>query len=139
MTILAKASVMFLPIIDMNSSNTTCIYLTLAFVTEHARRRDVSPIITFDQPIWWKALMIIRSEALVSDLRRIILRLGGFHAEMSFLGCIGHVLTSYGVQELPGFDMCTQRSDAYAECEGHCSSRPLTCHSRRRSQCNDAY
>ena len=28
--------------------------------------------------------MIIRFELLVSDLRRIVLRLGGFHAEMSF-------------------------------------------------------
>ena len=41
----------------------------------------VSPIITFDQPLRWKALMLIRSEPLVSDLRRIVLRLVGFHAE----------------------------------------------------------
>ena len=92
-----KASVMFLPIIDMNSSDTTCIYSTLACVTEHARRHDVAPIITFDQPLWWKALMIIRSEPLDSDLRRIVLRLGGFHMEMSFLGCIGHVMASSGL------------------------------------------
>ena len=39
-----NASVMFLPIIDMNSSDTTCIYSTMAFVTEHARRHVVSPI-----------------------------------------------------------------------------------------------
>ena len=91
---------MFLPIIDINSSDTTCIYSTLAFVIEHARRHDVSPIITFDQPLWWKALMVIRSEPLVSDLRRIVLRLSGFHAEMSFLGCIGHVMASSGLQEL---------------------------------------
>ena len=95
-----KASVMFLPIIDMNSSDTTCIYSTLAFVTEHARRHDVAPIVTFDQPLWWKALMIIRSEPLDSDLRRTVLRLGGFHTEMSFLGCIGHAMASSGLQEL---------------------------------------
>ena len=90
-----KASVMFLPMIDMNSNDTTCIYSTLAFVTEH-----VSPIITFDQPPWLKALMLIRTKPLVNDLRRIVLRLGGFHAEMSFLGCIGHVMSSSGLQEL---------------------------------------
>ena len=93
-----NASVMFLPIIDMNSSDTTCIYSTMAFVIEHARRHGVSPIITFDQPLWWKALMIIRSEPLVSDLKRIILRLGGFHAETSFLGCIEHGMASSGLQ-----------------------------------------
>ena len=27
--------------------------------------------------------------------------LGGFHTEMSFLGCTGHVLGSYGLPELP--------------------------------------
>ena len=60
-------------------------YSTLAFVTEHARRHDVFPIITFDQPLWWKALVITRSEPLVSDLRRIVLLLSGFHAETSSL------------------------------------------------------
>ena len=44
--------------------------------------------------------MIIRSEPLVSDLTTIFLRLGGFHAEMSFLGCIGHVMASSGLQEV---------------------------------------
>ena len=34
-----KASVMFLPMIDTNSSDTTCIYSTLICVTEHARRQ----------------------------------------------------------------------------------------------------
>ena len=95
-----KASVMFLPMIDMNSNDTTCIYSTLAFVTEHARCHDVSPITTSDQSLWWNALMIIRSEPLVSDLRRIVLRSGGFHAEMSFLACIGHAMASSGLQEL---------------------------------------
>ena len=32
------------------------------FVSEHARRHDVTPIITFDQPLWWKALMIPTTE-----------------------------------------------------------------------------
>ena len=44
--------------------------------------------------------MIIRSDPLVSDLRRIVLRLGGFHADMSFLGCTGHVMGSSGPPEL---------------------------------------
>ena len=95
-----KASVMFLPMIDLNSSDTTCIYSTLTYVCEHARRHGVAPIITFDQPLWWKALVIIQCEPLGSDLKRIVLRLGGFHAEMSYLGCIGHIMASSGLQEL---------------------------------------
>ncbi len=81
-----KASVMFLPIIDMNPS-------------EHEQRHGVTPIVTFDQPLWWKALMIIESEPEESDLRGIVLRIGGFHTEMSFLGSIGHLMDSSGLQE----------------------------------------
>ena len=103
-----KASVMFLPIIDMNSSDTTSIYLALICVTEPARYHDVSSIITFDQPLWWKVLMIIHSDPLVSDLRRMFLRLGGCHADMNFLGCIGHVMASSGLQELLALMYATQ-------------------------------
>jgi hypothetical protein len=95
-----KASVMFMPMIDLNSSDSTCIYSTLMFVSEHARRHGVTPIITFDQPLWWKALMIIKSEPMGSDLRGIVLCLGGFHTEMSFLGCIGYLMASPGLQEM---------------------------------------
>lgn len=76
-----KVSIMFLPIIDMNPSDSTCIYSTLMFVSDHARRHGVTPILTFDQPLWWKALMIVESEPMGSDLRGIVLRLGGFHTE----------------------------------------------------------
>ena len=95
-----KASVMFLPIIDMNPSDSTCIYSTLMFVSEHAQRHGATPILTFDQPLWWKALMIIESEPEKSDLRGIVLRLGGFHTQMSFLGSIGHLMDSSGLQEM---------------------------------------
>ena len=95
-----KSSVMFLPIIDMNPNDITCVYSTLKYIQDHAHRHDVTPIITFDQPLWWKALMIIVTEPVGSDLRNIVLRLGGFHTEMSFLGCIGHLIAASGLQEL---------------------------------------
>ena len=95
-----QSSVTFLPMIDMSSSDPTCIFSTLKFVTEHARKHNVTPIITFDQPLWWKALTIIMSEPLGSDLREIVLRLGGFHIEMSFLGCIGNLMAGSGLKEL---------------------------------------
>jgi len=36
--------------------------------------------------------MIIMPEPLGGDLSKIVLRLGGFHTEMSFLGCIGSLM-----------------------------------------------
>ena len=92
-----KSSVLFLPMINMNPSDITCIYSTLKFIEDHAHRHDVTPIVTFDQPLWWKALMIIVSEPDGSGLRNIVLRLGRFHTEMSFLGSIGHLMAGSGL------------------------------------------
>ena len=95
-----KASVMFLPMLNMNPSDITCVYSTLMYVQDHAHRYNVTPIITFDQPLWWKALMILVTEPVTSQMKQMVLRLGGFHTEMSFLGCIGHLMASSGLQEL---------------------------------------
>ena len=86
--------------IDMNPSDVTCVYSTLKYIREHARRHDVTPIITFDQPLWWKAQMIIVTEPVGSDLKDIILRLGDFHGEMSFLECIGYLMAGSALQEV---------------------------------------
>ncbi len=94
------SSIMFLPMIDMNPSDATCIYSTLKFLAEHARRHSAMPVVTFDQPLWWKALMIVDTEPVDSDLKTLVLRLGGFHLEMSFLGSIGHLMSSSGLQHI---------------------------------------
>ena len=95
-----EASVVFLPMIDLNPSDLIYIYSTLHFVSDHARRYNVTPILTFGQPLWWKALTIIRSEPVDSSLHSIVVRLGGFHTLMSFLGCIGYLMTGTGLKEL---------------------------------------
>ena len=95
-----RSSMMFLPMIDMNPSDVTCVYSTLKYVCKHARRHNVTPVITFDQPLFWKSLMIIVTESVGSELKDIVLRLGGFHTEMSYLGCIGHLMAASGLQEL---------------------------------------
>ncbi len=66
-----KSSVLFLPMINMNPSDITCVYSTLKFIEGHAQRHDVTPIVTFDQPLWWKALMTMVSEPDGSGLRNI--------------------------------------------------------------------
>jgi hypothetical protein len=84
----------------MDPSNETCIYSTLKFVSEQAKRYNATPIVTFDQPLWWKALTIVLNEPQTSDIKRTVLRLGGFHTQMSFLGCIGHLMAESGLQEI---------------------------------------
>ncbi len=72
MQFLHKGADRFFPRLT-NPSNTTCIYWTLKFIIEHARRHDLTPTITFDQPLSWKALMIITTELEGSDLKGIVL------------------------------------------------------------------
>ena len=60
-----KSSITCLPMIDMNLSDVTCVSSTLKFVSEHAQRHNIAnPIVTFDQPFWWKAFNIIQTEQL---------------------------------------------------------------------------
>ena len=95
-----KSSVQFLPMIDWDPTDMSCIFSTLSYVCEQARAYNVTPVITFDQPLWWKASMIIDSEPNDSHLKSIILRFGGLHMERSFLGSIGYLVAGSGLQEI---------------------------------------
>lgn len=95
-----QSSIYFLPMIDMNSSDLTCIYSTLSFICKESSRLGVTPSITFDQPLYWKAFTMIHNEPQGSPLKAIVLRLGGFHMQMSFLGCIGFVMQNSGLSDV---------------------------------------
>ena len=74
-------------------------YSTLLFVSAEASSHNVTPVVTFDQPLWWKALTIISCERDDSELKSIVLRLGAFQMQMSFLGSIGYLLHDSGLKE----------------------------------------
>ena len=57
-------------------------------------------VITFDQPLWWKAHIIVESQPDSYDLHSVVVRLGCFYAEMSFLGRIGHLMKGSGIENL---------------------------------------
>ena len=92
----SKSKIDFLPIIDLKSTDESCIYSTLMFVVDQAKKQKVrSASITFDQPLWQKAMSIIKSESLP-----IVCRLGGFHTLMSFLGSLGVLMQGSGLEEV---------------------------------------
>ena len=93
-----QSTITFLPMIDMQPTNMSCIYSTLHFVSNLAAKYKVKPVLTFDQPLWWKAQFIVDSEPADSHLRSLILQLGGFHTQMSYLGSIGHLMTVSGLE-----------------------------------------
>ena len=96
---LGKSSIKFLPMIDMDPGDMSCIYSTFLFVSAEASSHNVTSVVTFDQPLWWKALTIISCKHDDSELKSIVLRLGAFHMQMSFLGSIGYLMHDSGLKE----------------------------------------
>ena len=68
------SSVFFMPMIDLKSSDEICIFSTMCFVSEQAKRYNYTPIPTFDQPLWWKSHEIQQSESSNKDIKDIIYR-----------------------------------------------------------------
>lgn len=95
-----KSSVLFLAMIDLDPGNPTCIFSTLSYVCEQAKTYNIPPVLTFDQPLFWKALLIIEAEPSWSYLKNVVLRLGGLRMEMSFMGCIGHLMAGSGLEQV---------------------------------------
>ena len=69
----------------------------MKYICSQARRLQVTPVLTFDQPLYFKALVIVENEN--SDVKQVVLRLSGMHIEMSLLGAIGHVMADSGLKE----------------------------------------
>ena len=90
-----KSTISLLPIIDLNPTDMTCIYSTLKFVQSQAKELNiVTPVITFGQPLYIKAMEIVK----VKNLNMVVM-LGGFHLLMSFLGSIGEVMKGSGLED----------------------------------------
>ena len=73
----------------------TCIFSTLLFVIDQSEKlRIQTPVITFDQPLWLKAMEIASAKSL-----HIVPVLGEFHLMMSFAGSIGSLMKGSGLME----------------------------------------
>ena len=86
-----------LPFINHKPSQLDTIYTALCFAQKLTEKYNlgVSPV-TFDQPLYAKATEIRESS---SNLPNILIRLGGFHLLMSYLGSIGHIMGESGLSD----------------------------------------
>ena len=88
-----EATLNFLSIINLNSSDESRIYSTLLFVEQQAQQLNVPrPCITFDQPLFIKAFEISKAKDM-----NIIIRLGGFHLLLLFFGGIRTIMECCGL------------------------------------------
>ena len=60
---------------------------------ECLKQKQCHCVVTFDQPLYWKAVNIVERSSL-------IIRLGGFHLLMSYLGSVGYIMVGSGLAEL---------------------------------------
>ena len=87
-----KSTVTFQPSIDLDPNVISCIYSTILFVVSQAERLGIkTPVLTFDQPLWIKAIEIAQAKSL-----DIVLILRGFHLMMNHVGSIGFVMKGSG-------------------------------------------
>ena len=105
----------------------------LTVLIEAARKSEangqIHAFVTFDQPLYWKAREIIASvdsENDVHGIRNVIVRLGGFHTLMSFLGAIGYLMESSGLKE--AFEILYADNSSDKALAGHAFSRAIRGH-----------
>jgi hypothetical protein len=86
----------FLPIINLPPNDVNCIFSTLVFIENQAKIMNIPcPCVTFDQPLFVKAMDIALAKKL-----NVVIRLGGFHVILSFLGSIGILMKGSGLEEV---------------------------------------
>lgn len=96
----AVSNIVTLPFINASPSDYNTIYTTLLTAAERAHKANQKVcVVTFDQPLFQKACDIVASS---SDprLKNVVVRLGGMHLLMSFMGCIGYVMAGSGLKEV---------------------------------------
>ena len=81
-----QSTITFLPMIDMQPTNMSCVYSTLYFASNLTAKYKVKPGLIF--------FLIVNNESaeIESHLRYLTLRVGEFHTQMSYLGTISHLV-----------------------------------------------
>ena len=89
-----------LPFINLDPSDMSTIYTALVFAKHEATTYNKRYcIVTFDQPLFIKAVDIVHAS---SNLTGIIVRLGGLHMAFSYMGADGYIMSGSGVEQMWG-------------------------------------
>ena len=83
------------------STPISTIYTCLQYVAEQRSKCGQSRItVTFDKPLYAKAREMVRAAGPHSPLSGVVIRLGGFHLLLSFMGSIGVIMAGSGLAEM---------------------------------------
>ena len=98
----------------------------LLFASAECAKRNQTCIVTFDQPLYLKSSEIVAAADKNSPLSSIVVRLGGFHFLMSFLGCIGQNMEGSGLEQL--WETVYAKNTLPHLITGHAYARSLRAH-----------
>ena len=104
-----QSSIQILPFINLDPTKPDTIYTALLFAQQQIvdqemkqsrggePRQKMVTSVTFDQPLYAKADDIVEASP---EIDRIVVRLGGFHLIMSYMGAVGFIMKGSGIESL---------------------------------------
>ncbi|CAF4182425.1 unnamed protein product [Rotaria magnacalcarata] len=122
-----KTKVIPLPFINSPPSDYDTAYTALKMALELCEKvNQKCCILTFDQPLYIKCREIVASSPPDTIMSNAVVRLGGFHLLMSFLGCIGYLMGGSGLKEV----LCTVYAPLSVDhmLQGHAFARAVRGH-----------
>lgn len=118
------SSILCLPFINEPPSKLTTLNTALHYSREECNRRNQKTcFVTFDQPLYWKSRSIVANS---TTLPNVVVRLGGFHMIMSYLGSIGYIMDRSGLEDLWGVVYAGESVKKMMS--GHAYSRAIRAH-----------
>ncbi|XP_076040412.1 glutamate--cysteine ligase isoform X1 [Oratosquilla oratoria] len=118
------SQISYLPFTNAPPTNYDTIYTVLNQAVEKCNElKQQSCFVTFDQPLYIKARDIVEICGQDSHLNNVIVRLGGFHLLMSFMGAIGFIMNGSGIKEL--FSTVYASTSVEKMLTGHAYARAL--------------
>ena len=121
------SKILYTPFVMSPPSDLDTINTCLRMALEDAEKLNLKTVfVTFDLPLYMKAIDIILSAPHDSSLKKIVVRLGGFHLLMSFLGSIGFIMADSGLKEI----LCTIYAENSVDhiLTGHAYARAVRAH-----------
>lgn len=122
----SRSKILFLPFIRAPPTDYNTVFTSLMEVSNQSTAHGQKiTFVTFDQPLFIKARDIVES-GHHPELNSVVVRLGGFHLLLSFMGCIGTIMGGSGLKELLTTIYAGQSVDKIMN--GHAYSRAVRAH-----------
>ena len=97
-----KSQIICLPFLNASPNDRSTIYSVLNYSLHKIKCSNIYHcFVTFDQPLYQKSVEIVQT-CNDDEVKKIHVRLGGFHTLMSYLGYIGYVMVGSGLKEALG-------------------------------------